>query len=84
MLHIRGRGDAMDMKEIMRRAMSEMARLCNKKLTPQQRREIASMGGKSSWADLTPEQRSAEMKRRARIRKRNKAKARKTDVPSSR
>jgi hypothetical protein len=84
MLHIRGRGDAMDMKEIMRRAMSEMARLRNKKLTPQQRREIASMGGKSSWADLTPEERSVEMKRRARIRKRNKAKAHKTPAPSSR
>jgi hypothetical protein len=36
------------------------------------------------WADLTSEERSVEMKRRARVRKRNKAKARKMDVPSSR
>jgi len=48
------------------------------------RRKIASAAGNAFWAKLTPEQRSVEMKRRAQIRTRNKAKARKTDVPSSR
>jgi len=41
-----------------------------------ERRKIASAAGKASWADFTPEERSVEMKRRAAVRKRNKAKAR--------
>jgi hypothetical protein len=49
-----------------------------------ERSRILSAAGKASWADLTPEERSVEMKRRARIRKRNKAKTRKTPAPSSR
>jgi hypothetical protein len=49
-----------------------------------ERSRILSAAGKASWADLTSEQRSVEMKRRARVRKRNKAKARKTPAPSSR
>ena len=62
----------MEMKEIMRRAMSEMARLRNEKLTPEQRQDIASTAGKASWADLTPEERSVEMKRRAMVRERKR------------
>ncbi len=71
----------LDTKEIIRRAMAELAHRRAKKLTPERRQEISSMGGKSSWADLSPEERSAEMKRRAVVRKRNRAKrpkARKT------
>jgi len=63
----------MDTQEIIRRAMAEMGRRRGKKLPPERRREIASMGGKSSWADLTPEERSVEMKRRAKVRKRKRA-----------
>jgi len=48
------------------------------------RAKLAGAAAGSYWAKLTPEQRSVEMKRRAQIRTRNKAKARKTDVPSSR
>jgi hypothetical protein len=50
----------------------------------QERSRILSAAGKATWANFTPEERSVEMKRRAQIRTRNKAKARKTDVPSSR
>jgi hypothetical protein len=63
----------LDTKEIIRRAMAELAHRRAKKLTPERRQEISSMGGRSSWANLTPEQRSVEMKRRAKVRKRNRA-----------
>jgi hypothetical protein len=67
----------LDTKEIIRRAMAELAHRRAKKLTPERRQEISSMGGKSSWASLTPEQRSVEMKRRAKVRKRNRARKKK-------
>jgi hypothetical protein len=35
---------------------------------------IASKGGKKSWASMTREQRSAENKRRAEVRAKNRAK----------
>jgi hypothetical protein len=62
-----------DVKEIIRRAMSAMGHLRARKLTAEQRQDIASAAGKASWADLTAEQRSVEMKRRAKVRKRNRA-----------
>jgi hypothetical protein len=46
-----------------------------KGVSKSERRKIASSGGKSSWADLTPAERSVEMMRRARIRKRNRRRA---------
>ena len=42
----------------------------------------ASHAASSRWGAMTAEERSAEMKRRAKVRERNKAQARKTD-PSS-
>jgi hypothetical protein len=41
------------------------------------RRKIASAAGNAFWAKLTPEERSAEMKRRAKVRKRAKRSQRK-------
>jgi hypothetical protein len=46
----------------------------SKKLSAAQRKEVAAKGGAAAWANLTPEERSVEMKRRAVKRKRNKAK----------
>ena len=37
------------------------------------RRRIAGAAGNAFWAKLTPEERSVEMKRRAKVRKRNRA-----------
>jgi hypothetical protein len=44
-----------------------------KGVSKSERRKIGSAGGKASWADLTPEERSVEMKRRAKVRERNRA-----------
>jgi hypothetical protein len=38
-----------------------------------ERSRILSAAGKATWADFTPEERSVEMKRRAAVRKRNRA-----------
>jgi len=38
------------------------------KLTKEQRQEVAAAGGKAYWANMTAEERSAEMKRRAQVR----------------
>jgi hypothetical protein len=38
-----------------------------------ERSELAGKGAGSCWANLTPEERSAEMKRRAKVRKRDRA-----------
>jgi hypothetical protein len=67
----------LDTKEIIRRAMAELAHRRAKKLTPERRQEISSMGGSSSWAHLTPDERSVEMKRRAKVRKRNRVRKKK-------
>lgn len=40
-----------------------------KHMTPEERSEAAAKSGRSQWERLTPEQRSAEMKRRAAMRK---------------
>jgi len=34
--------------------------------------EVSAKGGKASWAQMTPEERSAEMKRRAQVRAKNR------------
>jgi hypothetical protein len=54
--------------DLISRAMRELA----KRRTPVQAQATASAGGKAYWATLTPEARSAEMKRRAAKRKRTK------------
>ena len=55
--------------------MSELGRRRSKKLSPTQRKEIASLGGKALWADLSPEERSAQMKKVAAARKRGRRKS---------
>jgi hypothetical protein len=37
-----------------------------------EKKEAASQAGKAFWAKLTPEKRSKEMKRRAKVRARNR------------
>jgi len=41
-------------------------------VSKRERKKVLSVAAKSGWAKLTPEQRSAEMKRRAKVRKRNR------------
>ncbi|MFZ1123150.1 MAG: hypothetical protein WAN81_23240 [Candidatus Binataceae bacterium] len=60
-------------RETIRAVMAELGRRRTKKLSPQERGKISSRGGKAAWARLTKDQRSAEMKRRAAVRKRNRA-----------
>jgi hypothetical protein len=73
--------------EIIAEAMRIIARRQQARLTPEQRKAAASKAAKARWsrvppemraaqsffAKLTPKQRSAEMKRRARVRNRNRA-----------
>ena len=55
--------------------LSELGRRRSKKLSPAQRKEIASLGGKALWANLSPEERSAQMKKVAAARKRGRRKS---------
>jgi hypothetical protein len=54
---------------------SEAGRKRWKGTTKKERTEQAKQASRTFWDSLTPEQRSAEMKRRAKVRNRNKAKA---------
>jgi hypothetical protein len=47
------------------------------KLTTKERKALAGKGGRSTWARMTSEERSVEMKRRAAVRKRNRARKKK-------
>jgi hypothetical protein len=49
-------------------AAAALGRQRMKKLSAPEIKELGSKGGKSAWAGLGPEARSAEMKRRARLR----------------
>lgn len=55
---------------LISRAMRKIAKMRAEKLGPKRLKEIASKAGQAAWKGLTPEQRSAEMKRRAKKRKR--------------
>jgi hypothetical protein len=44
-----------------------------KQLTKKFFKETGSQGGVKVWAGMTPEERSAEMKRRAKVRAKNQA-----------
>ena len=44
------------------------------KLSAADRKQAASKAGSSYWANMSPEQRSAEMKRRAKVRAKNRKK----------
>jgi hypothetical protein len=52
---------------------SEAGRRRWKGTTKKERTEQAKGAARIFWDSLTPEERSAEMKRRAKVRKRNKA-----------
>lgn len=60
--------------DLIRRAMSELARRRAAKLSRTEISELSRKAARALWANLTPEERSAEMKRRAEVRKRNRAK----------
>ena len=53
--------------------MSRAAKIGIAKLGKKRRSEIARNAALAHWGGLTPEQRSAEMKRWAGVRKRNRA-----------
>jgi hypothetical protein len=55
------------------RLMSRAAKIGIAKLSKKRRSEIARNAALAHWGVLTSEQRSAEMKRRAGVRKRNRA-----------
>jgi hypothetical protein len=57
---------------LLRRAMSVLGRRSAAKLTAKELTERGKKAAHALWADLTPEQRSVEMKRRAKIRERNR------------
>ena len=46
--------------------MRTLADLRNQKLTKERKQEIAAKGGKSAWKNLSPEEKSREMRRRRR------------------
>jgi hypothetical protein len=58
-----------DLRTHLRRA----ARARWAKATPGQKKQAMAHALRAFWDGLTPEQRSAEMKRRAKVRNRNKA-----------
>jgi hypothetical protein len=62
---------------LVRRAMSVLGRRSAAKLTPEELAERNRKAAQALWANVTPEERSAEMKRRAKVRKRNRARKKK-------
>lgn len=61
-------------KELASEAARAMARHRLAKLGKKGRTELARLAGKAAWADMSPRERSLEMKRRCRVRKRNRLK----------
>jgi hypothetical protein len=72
------------MPEAVREYFRELGRKAWEGTSVKARKARMSDAARSRWGTMTAEERSAEMKRRAAVRKRNKAKARKADAPSSR
>ena len=68
---------------LVRRAMSVLGRRSAAKLTAKELAERNRKAAQALWADLTPEQRSAEMKRRAQVRQRNRTPKAKASKPKS-
>jgi hypothetical protein len=58
---------------LLRRAMSVLGKRSAAKLTAKELAERNRRAAQALWADLTQEERSVEMKRRAAVRKRNRA-----------
>ena len=46
-----------------------------KDISAKEHKNISAKGGKNTWANLTADERSAEMKRRAKVRKKNAEKS---------
>ncbi len=61
-------------KKEIAEVMAHLGRQRAKKLSAAQRKQIASGAGSAAWAKLSAEERSAEMKRRAQVRARNRKK----------
>jgi len=59
-------------KDLVHRVMSHLAQLRMKKQGPERVKEVAGKAGKAAWAKLSPEQRSAEIKRRWQVRRKKK------------
>jgi hypothetical protein len=59
--------------ENLSEVMAALGRRRTAKLSKEGRQELAAMGGRASWAGMGPNERVVEMKRRARIRMRNRA-----------
>ena len=68
---------AMRKDDLIKRAMSELGRRSVAKLTTKELSERGRKIALTGWAKLTPEERSVEMKRRAVVRKRNRARKKK-------
>ena len=58
---------------------AELANQKNKKLSKKARRAAARRAGLAAWSKMSPRQRSLELKRRARVRKRNRVERMKED-----
>lgn len=58
--------------DLIRRAMSELGKRSAAKLGAERVSERSRRAARALWANLTPEERSAEMKRRAKVRERNR------------
>jgi hypothetical protein len=70
-----------DDNALVRRAMSVLGKRSAAKLTAEELTERGRKAAHTLWANVSAEERSAEMKRRAKVRERNRAKrskARKT------
>ena len=62
---------------LVRRAMSVLGKRSAARLTAEELTERGRKAAHTLWAKVTPEERSVEMKRRACVRKRNRARKKK-------
>lgn len=67
-----GKSEAMDVPETVRAYFSEIGRKAWKGVSAKAKKARASHAAHSRWESMTPEERSAEMKRRARVRNQNR------------
>ena len=62
---------------LVRHAMSVLGKRSAAKLTAKELADRNRKAAQALWVNVTPEERSAEMKRRATVRKRNRARKKK-------
>lgn len=60
--------------ENLSEVMAALGRRRMASMTKKQRRTFAASGGKTSWAGMSAQERIIEMRRRCRVRMKNKAK----------